>query len=229
MVRNSQKAGNDIYGVKGGRKPGERPGESAETGFRHSDHYHKYFHGYTEVRVEKANGKYRIRRYYTDDWYVQDVPDHQWILWKLLQPALAVFSAAGYFWLMSRPDLEGNTSYLVSIPGLICVLLLILLLASVPGYVFAKRKMTWWEYHASSERIMRYALITGTMMMLTGLAILFVILQGAEHVWAEAKLALGVMATALAPFAMYYLEKSIHYKTEKNDVELPAGEAHLIM
>lgn len=229
MLRDRKKVGNDIYGVNSDWKLRWRMGESAETGFRHNDHYHKYFHGYTEVRIEKENGKYRIERYYTDDWYVQDVSDRKWIVWKFLLLALSVFSTACYFWLMSRPDLEGNTSRIVAIPGLISVPLLILLLASAIGYVFTKRKMTWWEHHASTERIMRYTLITGTMLLLTGLLLLFQILGGVERPAAEAKLALGVIGTALAPFLMYYLERSINYRTEKNEVELPVGENHLIM
>lgn len=229
MIRNREKVGNDIYGVKSDWKLKQRLGESAETGFRHNDHYHKYFHGYTEIRIEKENGKYRIERYYTDDWYVQDVSDQKWILWKFLQLILSVFSTIGYFWLMTRPNLEGNTSRIVAIPGLTSVPLLILLLASAIGYVFTKRKMTWWEHHASTERIMRYTLITGTMLLLTGLLILLNIFGGVENAAAECGLAFGVMGTALAPFAMYFLEKKVDYKTEKNDVILPPGEAHLIM
>ena len=76
-MRNRQKVGNDIYGVKSDWKLQQRLGETAETGFRHNDHYHKYFHGYTELRIEKPNGKYRIERYYTDDWHVQDCSDRE--------------------------------------------------------------------------------------------------------------------------------------------------------
>lgn len=229
MAGNREKVGNDIYGVNSDWKLRQRMGETAETGFRHNDRYHKYFHGYTEVRIEKENGKYRIERYYTDDWYVQDVSDSKWLLLKFLQLALSVFSTAGYFWLMARPDLEGNTSRLVAIPGLISVPLLILLLASTIGYVFTKRKMTWWDYHASTGRMMRYTLITGTMLLFTGVLIFVRIFGGVENAAAELKLAFGVMITALAPFIMYYMEKKTDYKTEKNDVQLPSGEAHLIM
>ena len=57
-----KKTGSDIYGVKGKRPFRD---ESPETGFRHSDHYHRYFRGYTEVRTEKPNGGYRLKRFYT--------------------------------------------------------------------------------------------------------------------------------------------------------------------
>ena len=69
-MRNRQ-VGTDIYGVKNGWKLEQRLGDTAETGFRHDDYYHKYFHGYTELRIEKPNGKYKIERYYTDSWYRQ--------------------------------------------------------------------------------------------------------------------------------------------------------------
>ena len=54
-MRNRQ-VGTDIYGVKNGWKLEQRLGDTAETGFRHDDYYHKYFHGYTELRIEKLNG-----------------------------------------------------------------------------------------------------------------------------------------------------------------------------
>ena len=105
---------------------------------------------------------------------------------------------------------------------------LVLMLASTIGYAVTKRKMTWWEHHASTERISRYTIITGCLMMLTGIVMILQIFLGVTHAGAELLLAVGVMCTALAPFAMYFLEKKMRYTTQKNEVELPPGEPHLI-
>lgn len=229
LAKDKEKVGNDIYGVKKNWKLMERAGETSETGFRHNDHYHKYFHGYTEIRIPKANGGCRIERYYTDDWYVQETSDARWAGTKILYLSLTVFILVGYFYLMTRPGLQGNTSRIVAIPGFLAVPFLVLLLASAIGYAVTKRRMTWWEHEASSKRVTRYALIAGILLLLTGVFILLNIWTGVEHTAAEVALALGVMVTAAASFAMFYLEKKMCYKTEKNEVKLPPGEAHLIM
>lgn len=226
-MRNRQ-VGTDIYGVKNGWKLEQRLGDTAETGFRHDDYYHKYFHGYTELRIEKPNGKYKIERYYTDNWYRQDCSDKKWILQKILQLGLTLISAFGYFWLMSRPDLEGNTTHLVAIPGFVSVVLLILLVASSIAYAATKRKMTWWEHYASTTRMERYTLLTGGMIVLTGVVDVLQLFSGVRHLGAEIGLAAGILLVGCIPFLMYYLEKKMHYITEKNDVELPPGEKHLI-
>jgi len=159
---------------------------------------------------------------------VQDCSDREWIVQKVLMSVLALFAAIGFFWLMTRPGFEGNTSRLVAIPGLVSVPFLVLMLASTIGYAVTKRKMTWWEHHASTERISRYTIITGCLMMLTGIVMILQIFLGVTHAGAELLLAVGVMCTALAPFAMYFLEKKMRYTTQKNEVELPPGEPHLI-
>lgn len=226
-MRNRQ-VGNDIYGVKSGWKWEQRLGDTAETGFRHDDYYHKYFHGYTELRIEKPNGKYKIERYYTDDWYLQDCSDQKWMYQKIAQLALALISAFGYFWLMSRPNLEGNTSRFVAVPGFVSVVLLILLVASTIGYVATKRRMTWWEHYASTTRLERYTLLTGGIILFTGVADLLHLVTGVEHLAAELGLAAGILLVGCIPFLMYALEKKMPYTTEKNEVELPPGETHLI-
>lgn len=229
MVRSREKVGNDIYGVKNDWKMKQRLGETAETGFRHNDHYHKYFHGYTEVRIEKENGKYRIERYYTDDWYMQDVSDRKWYAYKLLMPLLTVLSAVAYFSLMSLPGLEGNTSHIAAVPGFLAVPVFVLLFASSLGYAGTKRKMTWWEQHTSAQRIKWFSLAEAVLLLLTGLLILFMIFGGTADVAGEIMLGLGVIAAAAGPLAMYVLEHRMRYKTEKNDVKLPDGEYHVIL
>lgn len=228
MFRARSNVGNDIYGVKRDWQLQERLGESAETGFRHSDHYHQYFHGYTEVRIERPNGRYRIERYYTADWYVQDCTDRQWIGQKIAMSALGLLTVLAYVWLMTRPAYEGNTSRLAAVPGLLVVPFLVLLTGSVIGYAATGRKMTWWEHHAGTGRISRYSLIVGSLMLLTGVAMLVQVALGVANPGSEILHAIAVMATALLPFAMYLLEHRMPYTTQHNEVELPPGEPHLI-
>ena len=229
MAKEINKVGNDIYGVKSNWKLEQKLGDSAETGFRHNDRYHKYFHGYTEVRVEKPNGKYAIQRIYTEDWYAQDCSDNRWIANKVLVLLLAVFSFVFYIITMSLPGLEGNVSRYVAIPGFSSILLLIFLVASSIGYVFTKRKMTWWEQHSSRSRIDKLSITCGVLLSLTALLIVVNIFTGVEQPVSELLLALRVALCAAADFVIYFLENKTTYKTIKNDAVLPEGEAHLIL
>ena len=224
-----QKVGNDIYGVKSNWKLESALGDTAETGFRHNTHYHQYFHGYTEVRVEKPNGKYAIERIYTDNWYVQKLSDSRWILTKAVMLLLSFLSAILYIFFMTRDDFAGNVSNIVAIPGFISVILLILLIASTLGFVSTKRKMTWWEQYSSSNRIDKFSLICSVMLGLTGLLIVGNCFLGVENVPKELLLAFGVLVCAFLTFAMYLINKKIDYYEEKNDVVLPEGERHLIL
>ena len=74
----------------------------------------------------------------------------------------------------------------------------------------------------------RYTLLTGGMIVLTGVVDVLQLFNGARHLGAEIRLAAGILLVGCIPFLMYYFEKKMHYITEKNDVELPTGEKHLI-
>ncbi|MBO6130095.1 MAG: hypothetical protein J6P79_14565 [Pseudobutyrivibrio sp.] len=225
----AQKVGNDIYGVKSNWKLESSLGDTAETGFRHNVHYHQYFHGYTEVRVEKPNGKYSIQRIYTEDWYVQKLTKSQWLQVKVLMLILVLFAAFSYCFAMTRSGFEGNLSRIVAIPGFISVILLFLLVASTIGFVSLKRKMTWWEQYSSTNRVDKFSLFASVMLLMTAILIGLNCFFGVESVLKELLLASGVLLSALCTFLMYLINKKIDYFTEKNCAILPEGEKHLIL
>ena len=83
----------DIYGVKQIKSnPLDRDNEVPEIGFRHSDTYHRYFRGYTEIRREKPNGGYRVDRYYTQPWIVSTAPVRDYWLTRLMYAVLVILS-----------------------------------------------------------------------------------------------------------------------------------------
>ena len=71
-------------------------------------------------------------------------------------------------------------------------------------------------------------MLTGGMIVLTGVVVVLQLFNGARHLGAVISLAAGILLIGCIPFLMYYFEKKMHYITEKNDVELPTGEKHLI-
>ena len=71
-------------------------------------------------------------------------------------------------------------------------------------------------------------MLTGGMIVLTGVVDLLQVFTGVRRPGAEIGLAAGILLIGCIPFLMFYLEKKMHYTTEKNNVELPPGEKHLI-
>lgn len=222
-----EKVGNDIYGVKANWKLEQRVGESAETGFRHNNRYHKYFHGYTEVRSEKPNGRYAITRVYTDDWFVQDCSEPKWILTKLGLMGLSIVVMCMYIIVMTRPGYVVNVSQIVAIPGYMSILFLLLLCASTIGFAITKRKMTWWDHHSSTIRIKTLSAICAFMLFATAVMMgtVTIATSGSAKEW---WLITGVMACCACVIGINYFFKRIKFKRVVNNFVLPEGEAHRI-
>lgn len=219
---------NDIYGVKQIKtNPLEKDHEVPETGFRHSDSYHRYFRGYTEIRREKPNGRFKVERYYTQPWIVSTASAPAYWLARLLYVTLVCLSWALYLWTMNM-ELGSNRAWFVVVPGFSAVILLVLLSAVTLLYVFARKKMTLWDFESSSKRLKRIALFTGGCMALTAgakavYAVLFREAVGGELVSA----AIAALA-AVSAATIYLLERGMVYTTVPNDTVLPEGEAHEI-
>lgn len=218
---------NDIYGVKRMKaNPLEQDEQVAETGFRHSDHYHRYFRGYTEIRREKPNGGYRVERYYTRPWIVSAASGQVYWLTRLMYASLVVLSWTLYLWTMLA-DLGSNRSLLVAVPGLPAVILLFLLSAATVSYICVPRKMTLWEHTSTAGRLKRLSLLTGGCIALTAVCkLLFVLTSGCSE--GEPRSIFLTLAAAGCAAALYFLEREVVYTTVPNDTVLPEGEAHEI-
>lgn len=218
----------DIYGVKRRMSnPLDKDNDVPETGFRHSDSYHRYFRGYTEIRVPKADGRFQIQRYYTQPWIVSTASDRDHIgkrVWMLL---LLAASWAAYVWSMCLP-LGSNRWWITAIPGLISAIMLVLLSAVTVGYLCARRKMTLWEYASTAQRLKRISAITGGCMAMTVPAKLVFLLRYGGDAPSELLSSVAALAAALAAAGMYLLERKTVYTTIPNDTVLPEGEAHEI-
>lgn len=202
--------------------------ETPETGFRHSNYYHKYFRGYTEVRNEKPNGKYSTQRIYTAPWIVQDLSGARFVLLRILYFVLAFGSGAIYFTAMSV-RVPGNSSWYVAIPGLPTIGVLFFLAACLVAYLVRPRKMTLWDHSSGSKRLKAAALCTALIQLATALAkIIFILIEPKTHVITELLCTAGVVCSACAAYLIYHVEKRVKYREEENHVILPEGEKHEI-
>lgn len=216
-----KKVGNDIYGVRGDFS---RPEERRPIRLHRSRHYDQYFHGYTEVRVPREKGGYRIERIYTANWQVRALSSRQVQLAKLRYILLCALGCGGFSWLMCLPGLEGNRSPWAAAPQIAAVVSMILLVVSVGGYALTKPRMTWWECHSSSDRLRRFSLAAAISVLLTAALIGVNAFFCGGTLLRELLLAAGAALCALPLFAMERLEAKMPYAEEKNDPVLPQGE-----
>lgn len=219
---------NDIYGVKRIRtNPLEKDNDVPETGFRHSDSYHKYFRGYTEIRREKPNGRFRVERYYTQPWIVSAASDLVYWLTRFMYAFLICLSWGLYIRGMCM-DLNSNRAWFVAIPGFPAVILLVLLSIVALNYIFVRRKMTLWDYESSTKRLMTVSLLTGCCIALTAAAkAAHLVAFGGNTAGELASIAIILLAAACAG-VICPLERNMVYTTIPNDTVLPEGEAHEI-
>lgn len=218
----------DIYGVKGLKSnPLDRDNDVPETGFRHSDAYHRYFRGYTEIRVQRDNGRFAIERCYTQPWIVSTESDREYLRKRVLLLILLAVSWGAYVWGLCLP-LGSNRWWGTAVPGLAAAILLVLLSAVTVSCLFSRRKMTLWEHYATSKRLILLSAVTGGCMALAAAAKLAYLLLYGGAAAPELLSCAAVLAAALAGAGMYLLERKTEYTTLPNDTVLPEGEAHEI-
>ncbi len=225
----------DIFGIKD--KSGynlcdnqtERLSDSWDTGFRHSTHYHDYFRGYTEIRVNKPNGKYKTERYYTASWVKQDVTYRQYVQYRILYAFLVLAACALYVWAMSRPNLGSNVCVYVAVPGFLSAIGLFISIIATAIYIASKRKMTKWGYKAGPERLKKIMPISGLLLAATGLAVLiYVFINPVSNIIGEVVSIAADFVAASGLLAVYIMEKNMKYADVENDTVLPEGEKHEI-
>lgn len=219
---------NDIYGVKRIRtNPLEKDNDVPESGFRHSDAYHRYFRGYTEIRREKPNGRFKVERYYTQPWIVSAASRQNYWLLRLMYASLVCLSWILYIWGMCM-DLGSNRAWFVAIPGLPGVILLFLLSVVTAGYMVTPKKMTLWQHTSGTKRLKTVSLLSGGCMALVGAAKgMYLILCGG-NVSGEL-MSIGItLAAAACAASLCLMERKAVYTTVPNDTVLPEGEAHEI-
>ena len=219
---------NDIYGVKRMKSnPLDQGNDVPETGFRHSDSYHKYFRGYTELRREKPNGRYSVERYYTQPWIVSASSPRVYWLTRLMYAALVGLSWFLYIRAMCM-QLGSNRAWFVAVPGFSAVIFLVLLSAVTFFYIFARRKMTLWNHESSTKRLKTVSLLTGSCIALTAVTkVVYLIIHGTKIREELLSIAITLLA-AVSAAVIFLMEREVVYTTIPNDTVLPEGEAHEI-
>lgn len=199
-----------------------------DTGFRHNTYYHKYFHGYTEIRRISKSGRMTIERRYTAPWHVHQLTTKQWILVKAAYVLGALLSSALFLWaLMQR--VPTNSTGIVAAPGLLSGLLMLLLWAGVCAYVTAPRRMTWWQHRSGKTKIQRFTLLTAIGIGLTALAKMVCICVFLGFSWEGEVFPLLALLLSAVPLVLIYLaEQKMPYEEQENENAVAEEERYQI-
>ena len=193
------------------------------TGFRHKSFYHRYFQGYTEVRVKKPNGRYRIERVYTASWKQHDLEQTQWVLLKVLYLALALLAAVCVVASMAV-DALSNYVWFVILPGIAAFLAAFVMFAYALSYLTKPRKMTLGEYTGAVRGIRRTALVTLVCAGVTALAkIVSTLWFGSFDSGSEWKAVLPLLLATAGAAAVYFMEKRVKYLDIPNNTSKPVN------
>jgi hypothetical protein len=214
----------DIYGVKSAKaNPFASNSDAAETGVRHSDAYHRYFRGYTEVRCEMPNGRCRIKRIYTRDWIVPGGTAAQDILYRIGIAVLTFLTWSGILHGLGA-DVPSNAASLPSALAGISVLFMAVFSAVVLLMISAPRKRTQGSHSLCRNGLQRLALFQSITTLLTIPAKLL----SAPITHAEIVSCIHLLGACCASAAILILEHRRKYEYAHNGSKLPEGESHEI-
>ena len=199
-----------------------------ETGFRHSNYYHKYFQGYTEIRTVRKNGSIHIERRYTAPWLQHQLDTKQWVLTKAAY-VLGVLLSTVLFLVAMVQRVPSNIASIVAAPGMLTAMLVLLMWMSVCAYVTAPRKMTRWQYQSGKKKVELFTRLTTVGILLTAVMKVIYLCVWARPFWGEEIPGLLALVASAIPLALMYLkEHNMQYQEIENETLVTEEERYQI-
>jgi hypothetical protein len=190
--------------------------------FTHSTSYHKFFQGYAERRVPKANGKgTKIERIYVENYYRYAETDTAWRWKKLIYSLCYIMAATGVIAADTR-TIAMNRIPAVGIIQILSYIPLTYLLYKLIIQVSAPRQMTIGERESASIGLQKAAVFGGIYLLLITIASLLIkrLTFGSTEPmdWAVS----GVkLAGALLILILCVLEKRRNILSIQNKISMP--------
>jgi hypothetical protein len=188
----------------------------------HSKAYHRFFEGYAEISVPKADGRgYRIQHIYTGNYYRQDLTTGQRILLRGLYVAL--FLGTVYLFVSSAIlPLASNSTWYVVLTQVVSIPFLFWILIAFFSYLPAGRDLTIAEYRSSSLALPKATLGAAISLSLAAFAMLvFLLLNPSGEYLVELLCAVKYLAGGLLALAMNRVEIKVNYLIVPSPNKLP--------
>lgn len=132
-----------------------KQGDQPESGSAfHSSFYHRYFEGYTEAKVQGKNGRKKIMRVYTGQYYSQNLSDRKWKENKIFFLFLYL-TAVVLFIFFAAINKDNNKIWFTELSETLVFLAFFWMLYVILNYLAAPRNMTINQYRSSSVMLIK--------------------------------------------------------------------------
>lgn len=188
--------------------------------------YHSFFEGYTEVQVEKPNGKTKIERVYTGKFYRQKLSTCAYVgirvsyllLWAICTVLYVSTGLHGYSF---------NLKWFCVVPQVGVVPCLFYMAMLLMDYTFAERKLKIYDYKQCHGKLMKISLLGSIFFALAFfVSTIYVAVIDSSG---EQLATLNYLICALLAFSVNRIERAVEYETlsPEND-EISGGiEIHM--
>lgn len=185
----------------------------------HRKGYHRFFEGYTEYRTEE-NGKRKLHRVYTANWYACELDAGKRKFLRLLY-ALLTSASLALFFLSGTRELASNSSVPVILLQAVSLAVQVRLAIAVVYYIANDKKLEKRIYKSSVVAIRDSAKVGAMLTGTTGAAvILFAIITDRGMFGQELISALLFAGAAAMQYAMHLIESRVPYAEVRNDSKI---------
>jgi hypothetical protein len=190
----------------------QKEAKPSQGGFAHSQAYHRFFEGYSEIKIPKPDGKgYRIQRIYTGDYHRQDLTKIQQLLLRVLYVVLFLVSAALFVSSATLP-LTSNSTWYVVLAQVVSIPFLFWILITFFSYLPTRLDLTIAEYRSSSLALQKAtlgaALSLGVAVLVT---LVFIFLNLSNEPLNELLCAVRYLVAGLLALSINRVEKKVNY------------------
>jgi hypothetical protein len=206
----------------------QKDGKPDKHGVWHSNAYHRFFEGYSEITIPKPDGKgSSIQRLYTGNYYRQALTTGQRILLRGLYVAL--FLGIVYLFVSSAIlPLASNSTWYVVLSQIVSIPFLFWILIAFLSYLPAERDLTIAEYRISSLALQKATLGAAASLGLAAVAMLvFLLLSPSNNPLVDLLCAVKYLAGGLIVLSMNRIERKVVYLIIPSQNPTPVDAAEI--
>lgn len=177
--------------------------------------YNKFFSGYSETAEVLKNGKKKIQRVYTGNYYFAETNRFGKIFRTILYFSVFILGAIGFIYAAIKQP-TGLHGWVV-VPMILALLLILFLPISLICYAFAPKKMTIYEYRESSVNLKELSLFAGIFTLISLIALIVLTIFEEELAISKSVYSIaGYFLCTACMFVLYTVERNVKYCIERS-------------